>query len=405
MNTNNLDSTYLSTKLKEFIDCMKGGGYKTTYLDEIHRRTNNNFINYCLNNNLELKKEYIDLFLLNYYRKNCTRYKRRKRAILCFINFINNSEIKLKNQCSEKIILNDNYKSINNDFYNYMTSNGTKEITALKKERINKLFLNWLDKNSINSVELITKDNIFSYMNQLGNYSSEYKRKIRETMKVFLNWLYLNQKINFDGNNTILKTKNLKNTIITSFYTAEEIKSAIEKVDRNTIIGKRDYLILLLLSHYGFRAGDLLNLKFDNLDFSNNKINIIQNKTNRPLSLPMFDEIRYAFLDYLKNSRPASDTNFIFVSYSLNHQRYKNVVIFGNVVTKYLKLANVTIENKHHSSHSFRHSLATNLLLNNTPITSIESILGHSNVSSTEIYLQLDFNKLKDLCLEVPYEI
>lgn len=405
MNTNNLDSTYLSTKLKEFIDCMKGGGYTSVYLDEIYRRTNRNFINYCLNNNIEFKSDYIDFFLSTYYGNDCTRYKRRKRAILCFINFIKNNEMRLIKQCNERIILSDNYKNINSDFYSYVVSNGTKEVTAKKKEGINKLFLYWLEKNSINSVELITKDNIFSYMNQLENYSSEYKRKIRETMKIFLNWLYLNQKISFDGNSTIIKTKNLKNTVIPSFYTVEEIKNAIKKVDRNTIIGKRDYLILLLLSHYGFRAGDLLNLKFNNLDFTNNKINIIQNKTKIPLSLPMFDEIRYAFLDYLKNSRPTSNNDFIFVSYALNHQKYKNVVTFGNVVTKYLKLADVSIENKHHSSHSFRHSLATNLLLNNTPITSIESILGHSNVSSTEIYLQLDFNKLKDLCLEVPYEI
>lgn len=181
MNTNNLDSTYLSTKLKEFIDCMKGGGYTSVYLDEIYRRTNRNFINYCLNNNIEFKSDYIDLFLSTYYGNDCTRYKRRKRAILCFINFIKNNEMRLIKQCNERIILSDNYKNINSDFYSYVVSNGTKEVTAKKKERINKLFLYWLEKNSINSVELITKNNIFSYMNQLENYSSEYKRKIRET--------------------------------------------------------------------------------------------------------------------------------------------------------------------------------------------------------------------------------
>lgn len=400
-----MDSVFLNTKLEEFILKMKGDGYCKENLYEIYKRTNFNMINYCLNNDLDFNISNIDLFLNDYYGVSCSRYRMRKRAILSFINFINNGEYKIKNQCKDKIILNNYFVNINNEFYSYMISNDTTEITATKKIKINKLFLNWLKNNNINSIENITKDNVYNFLNTINNYSSEYQRKIRETMKLFLNWLHLYRKISFSGNNTIFKTKILHNTTIPSFYTIEEISNAINQVNKDTKIGKRDYLILLLLSHYGFRAGDLLNLKFDNLDFTNNRINIIQNKTNTPLSVPMFDEIKYAFLDYIKNSRPESEEKYIFVKYNPNHKKYKNVVIFGEVITKYFKLAGISIENKHHSSHSLRHSIATNMLLNNTPITSIEGILGHNRITSTEIYVQLDFNKLRDLCLEIPYEL
>ena len=64
--------------------------------------------------------------------------------------------------------------------------------------------------------------------------------------------------------------------------------------------------------------------------------------------------------------------------------------------------AGIDYSNKHHGPHSLRHSLATNLLNENIPISSISSILGHSNTKTTEIYLTVDEKHLKELSLEVP---
>ena len=71
------------------------------------------------------------------------------------------------------------------------------------------------------------------------------------------------------------------------------------------------------------------------------------------------------------------------------------------MVTKYLDKANIDYSNKHHGTHSLRHSLASNLLKDNTPITTISSVLGHSTIKTTQKYLTIDVNNLKELSLEV----
>lgn len=63
--------------------------------------------------------------------------------------------------------------------------------------------------------------------------------------------------------------------------------------------------------------------------------------------------------------------------------------------------ANINYSNKHHGTHSLRHSLASNLLRKNVPITTISSVLGHSTIKTTQKYLTIDVNNLKELSLEV----
>lgn len=406
MNTNNYSKEYLEDKLNEMLEKMIGGGYSKHYLESIYKTTIKNVLNYCFKNTIEIiNQNNLDSILKILYKNTSEWYLKRKRALLCYLGYIENCSFELKHQCKEKIILNLYYKNLNQEFFNFLTTTGSKEITANKKKGLIKLFLSYLEIINIKDIKEVTKKNIYDFFNSCNGYSYEYRRKCKEAVKLFLNWSYSKKYTLIDGDSTIDKIRCLQNTIIQSTYTSEEIKQAILSIDRTTKIGKRDYLVVLLLSFYGLRAGDLLNLKIDNIDLKKNQIKILQQKTNTILCLPLLKEVRYALLDYLKNSRPETNTDNVFVSYRFNHPKYKNVAIFGTIVTNAFKKGNIDIKDKHHSSHSLRHSLATNLLIGNAPITSIESILGHASISSTQIYLKFNFNQLKDLCLEVPYEI
>ena len=64
--------------------------------------------------------------------------------------------------------------------------------------------------------------------------------------------------------------------------------------------------------------------------------------------------------------------------------------------------AEIDYSTRHHGPHALRHSLATNLMSNNVPISAISSVLGHANTRATEIYLTIDEKNLKNLSLEVP---
>ena len=75
-----------------------------------------------------------------------------------------------------------------------------------------------------------------------------------------------------------------------------------------------------------------------------------------------------------------------------------------SVVSKYFTLAGIDISKRKHGPHALRHSLASNLLANNTPMHIIKDVLGHTNLNTTRVYLNIDFNTLLNFALEVPYE-
>jgi len=129
-------------------------------------------------------------------------------------------------------------------------------------------------------------------------------------------------------------------------------------------------------------------------------LNIIQQKTQSTLTLPLIDEVKYPLLDYLKNVRKNVNNDYIFITNYAPIVRY-NSKSFQTMVTKYMDKANIDYVNKHHGTHSLRHSLASNLLKENTPITTISSVLGHSTIKTTRQYLTIDANNLKELSLEV----
>lgn len=74
------------------------------------------------------------------------------------------------------------------------------------------------------------------------------------------------------------------------------------------------------------------------------------------------------------------------------------------VVNFHCKSIGISFCNRKHGLHSMRHSLASNLLKNNTPYPVITGILGHENSSTTRLYLSIDIDQLRSLALEVPYE-
>ncbi len=94
-----------------------------------------------------------------------------------------------------------------------------------------------------------------------------------------------------------------------STYTEDEINRFEKTIDTNSKIGKRNYAMLLLATRLGMRSGDIANLIFSSLDFSNDTISITQGKTVEPLVLPMIPAVKTALADYIKNGRPESGQN------------------------------------------------------------------------------------------------
>lgn len=113
-----------------------------------------------------------------------------------------------------------------------------------------------------------------------------------KTVQRFLHFLFQEGYLNRDYSYIIPKFK-CPNPI-PSVYSIEEIRQIEAAVDRSTPREKRDYAIVLMTTRLGIRAGDIVKMFLEHLDFHNSRITLLQSKTGVPLSLPMVSELRYA---------------------------------------------------------------------------------------------------------------
>lgn len=184
-------------------------------------------------------------------------------------------------------------------------------------------------------------------------------------------------------------------------YSEKEIRKTEKAVDRTTVTGKRDYCILLLASRLGMRAGDIVGLSLENLDFKKGEITFVQQKTGASLSLPMPAQVRTALLDYIHNGRPTHSGQTVFLRYKAPFLPLSSRAV-NYLTTKYLRLAGISISGKKHGPHSFRASLATSMVNDGVPYEAVRKILGHGSSNAVQHYARLDIEKLRACSIRVP---
>ncbi len=186
---------------------------------------------------------------------------------------------------------------------------------------------------------------------------------------------------------------------IPATLTMEQIESILSTVDRESPQGKRDYAVLMIAVKLGIRTCDIRNLRPSNFDWNQHMVSFTQIKTGEPLSLPLPMDVGWAVIDYLKNGRPVSDAPEIFLRAVAPYESLQN---FDNILIKHMRKAGIPLDSlKHHGLHALRHSLATHMLDEGIPITSIQGVLGHVNAESTEKYIGVNVRQLRSCALEV----
>jgi site-specific recombinase XerD len=236
------------------------------------------------------------------------------------------------------------------------------------------------------------------------NYSLASKHNSNSTLRLFLRHVCDNGDTTRDCSFCILPDNYNKQRKLPTTYSEEEIRRIIGAVERASSIGKRDYLILLLASEYGWRSSDIVNFRFDQIDWDKNTISVDQHKTGVHEVYPLLSSIGNAIIDYLKNGRPNTNANEIIVAGESGKKGKKlSSPTIHSIVSKYMAAANISNwKEKKHGPHSLRHSLASNLLKKNVSIPIISTVLGHQSTESTRTYLSIDNFHLKQCAIPVP---
>ena len=306
----------------------------------------------------------------------------------------------------EKLSQNNNFNLIISNYYIYLKSLEQALNTLRHKITNVSLFIEYLENNNFKNLKQINKQVVYDYIQLYDSYDHvlSYKDRNKLNIRLFLNWTFNNNFSKFSGDMALSKIIWHRRTTIRTYYSKDEIVKLFNAIDRRTNKGKEDYLIICLICYLGLRISDIVNLKISNIDFNENKIRIIQYKTDAELHLPLIEQIKYPLLDYLKNVRPIDTNNdYVFVNSIEPYEQNIKLVNHNYMIRRYLIKAGVNINGRKAGFHSLRHSFSTMLLNEDASLYSISKKLGHQKIDTTMLYLDIDISKLKELALEVPY--
>ena len=184
-----------------------------------------------------------------------------------------------------------------------------------------------------------------------------------------------------------------------TFLHYDEVSSLLSQIDLDTESGLRDRAIIELLFSSGLRVSELVNLNRDHINLNRREFMVRgKGQKDRPVFVSKGAAERVS--DYLASRHDSLVP--LFISYSRftgqtdtsgDYRRLQSRSI-QRMVSHYAKMAGIT---KHVSPHTLRHSFATDLLMNGADLRSVQAMLGHSNISTTQVYTHVTDQHLKDV--------
>ena len=242
-------------------------------------------------------------------------------------------------------------------------------------------------------VYVIRKD-IINFINHVNkeNKSSRTQARILSSIKSFYNYLIFDDKINENPSIEIYSPKLEKKFPIV--LTIQEIDKIIGSIDLSIENGERNRTIIECLYSCGLRVSELINLKISEINFSDEYIRII-GKGNKQRITPINNNLIKYFNNYINHIRSKIKINRKDIDYLFLNRRGTKIsrVLVFNIVKEACEKAGIK---KKISPHTFRHSFATHLVEGGADLRAVQEMLGHSNITTTEIYTHLDTKYLKE---------
>ena len=248
----------------------------------------------------------------------------------------------------------------------------SKDILSLRNDRVVKAYV--------------------SHLNNMGEAATSVNRKMA-ALRGFYNYLVAE---NVVENNYFLNIESLKKPKrLPQIIKEKEILLMLNSCNKNKPLGFRDYIIIKLLYSTGMRVSELCALETSDLDLVNLEIKVFGKGSKERIVL-IYEELRDELKRYLNNDRIAlltksdNETNrSLFINNKGTSLTTRGVRVILNKVIKQCE------ETFHISPHMLRHSFATTLLNNGADLRSVQELLGHVNLSTTQIYTHITYENLK----------
>ena len=219
------------------------------------------------------------------------------------------------------------------------------------------------------------------------------------SLRSFFRFLYQRGETANDLSPSALTVANWRLSELPKFLEPEQVECLLQSCNQDTLIGQRDYVILLLLARLGLRAGDVVHMTLDDIDWEVGEL-IVRGKSHRQERLPLPQDVGEALVRYLRHGRPRCSSRRVFIRIRAPHKGFSSSVAICNIVRRALVRAKLNPAFK--GSHLLRHSLATQMLRGGASLAEIGEILRHQRLNTTQIYAKVDLAALRALAQPWP---
>jgi integrase/recombinase XerD len=228
------------------------------------------------------------------------------------------------------------------------------------------------------------------------------RRSIKDTaqrLRALVRFLHATGRIPTDIAPQIISPTMYAYEAIPSTLSQDEIDAALAATRQDVSpVGLRDYAILMLLATYGVRAGEIMQLRLDDIDWRAETLRVRHSKTRAQTLLPLSVPVGEALLAYLQRGRPKTDRREVFLRVRAPYLPLRTLY---SEVRRRLEAAGVKPQGKC-GPHTFRHARAVSLLRASVPRKVIGDLLGHRSYDATIPYLKLATEDLRAIALDIP---
>lgn len=284
-----------------------------------------------------------------------------------------------------------------------LKTNGYSQSTIRTRKFYLQVFKDWCGERNINEVTDLTQGMMERYKQYLSRYRNrvtgrpiapDTRNHFLIAVKVFLNYL-LEKEVLFKNPGIHLKLWKEPERLPKNILSVAEVERILSIPDTKSALGLRDRAILEVFYSTGIRRFELSRLRVGDVDFCNGTIFIEQGKGKKDRLIPVSGRALEWTRKYLEEVRFGlirnADPEYLFLSH---WGRRLDESSIGSMVTEARKEAGIT---KKGSTHMFRHTTATLMLENGADIRYVQEMLGHSDLSSTQIYTHVAIRKLKEV--------
>jgi len=280
-------------------------------------------------------------------------------------------------------------------FLTYLTvEKGLSKNTLESYGRDVRKFLLFLEEGQIKTIQEIKYENILDFLSHFKKQGFSDTTTVRTivSIKQFFKYLLLEKIIKEDPTSQI-RTPKMKKSI-PGIISLEDVERVLASPNESTPEGIRDLAMLEVLYATGIRVSELIWLKLNDVNFEMGFV-IVYGKGSKERIVPIGGQAQEKLRTYMELSRPlllkSRDSKELFVT-----RRGKAMTRqgFWKLIKNYALKAGIT---KQISPHTMRHSFATHLLERGADLRTIQIMLGHSDISTTQIYTHVENERLKEI--------